>query len=128
MLHRVIAQNILRTRLLAGTSSNCTAISLCHSAPCLNGGTCIDFGDHYNCSCPLGFSGKRDCRDLPSLTFYLCDIPSDFCNLFFRRQFRHCPIKCNVIRTHCQVMTHHRVLGLSVGYIKQQKKVSLLIA
>lgn len=31
----------------------------CWSAPCLNGGTCIDGVAQYNCSCPDGFNGKK---------------------------------------------------------------------
>ncbi|CAH1794302.1 unnamed protein product [Owenia fusiformis] len=31
----------------------------CASSPCLNGGTCNDFHNAFNCSCPPGYSGPR---------------------------------------------------------------------
>lgn len=34
----------------------------CLSAPCQNGGTCVDADEGYVCECPEGFMGL-DCRD-----------------------------------------------------------------
>lgn len=34
----------------------------CLSAPCQNGGTCVDADQGYVCECPEGFMGL-DCRD-----------------------------------------------------------------
>jgi hypothetical protein len=54
--------------LFAGVPPNCTGVSLCHSVPCLNGGSCADLGDHYNCTCPAGFTGKGVlCFGFPSV-------------------------------------------------------------
>ena len=34
-------------------------IDECSSSPCLNGGTCTDRVNGYNCSCDEGFNGSR---------------------------------------------------------------------
>lgn len=34
----------------------------CFSAPCQNGGTCVDADEGYVCECPQGFTGP-DCRE-----------------------------------------------------------------
>ncbi|XP_065362088.1 cubilin homolog [Calliphora vicina] len=44
---------------VVGTAKNCL------SQPCLNGGTCVDDGDRFNCICPLGFLGPT-CTPAPS--------------------------------------------------------------
>ncbi|KAJ7365993.1 hypothetical protein OS493_002735 [Desmophyllum pertusum] len=33
-------------------------INECDSNPCLNGGSCVDLVNEYNCSCPPGYNGK----------------------------------------------------------------------
>ena len=35
-------------------------IDECSSAPCDNGGTCIDAANNYTCNCAYGYTGK-DC-------------------------------------------------------------------
>lgn len=35
-----------------------TQVDECSSAPCANGGTCIDFVNSFTCQCAIGFSGK----------------------------------------------------------------------
>lgn len=37
----------------------------CLSAPCQNGGTCVDADEGYVCECPQGFTGP-DCRESES--------------------------------------------------------------
>lgn len=37
----------------------------CLSAPCQNGGTCVDAEEGYVCECPQGFTGL-DCRESES--------------------------------------------------------------
>nr|CAD7258850.1 unnamed protein product [Timema shepardi] len=45
---------------LHGISPNCTLdVNSCPMTPCLNGGTCAIMGDHFNCSCPPGFTDAR---------------------------------------------------------------------
>ena len=39
----------------------------CESAPCLNGGTCINTGVSFNCTCDTGFHGD------------VCDLEEDAC-------------------------------------------------
>ncbi|CAH2066331.1 unnamed protein product, partial [Iphiclides podalirius] len=42
----------------AGEVSECSSLS-CLSGPCLNGGTCSDYGDGYACSCANGWMGDH---------------------------------------------------------------------
>ncbi|KAM9017786.1 protein eyes shut homolog [Ara ararauna] len=44
-------------------------IDTCGSSPCENGGTCIDYGDHFKCSCPIGFEGERCKLDIDACLF-----------------------------------------------------------
>lgn len=37
----------------------CTDINECSRNPCLNGGTCLDRVNGFNCSCPSGYKGSR---------------------------------------------------------------------
>ena len=30
----------------------------CESDPCQNNGTCFDYLEYYNCTCPEGFTGE----------------------------------------------------------------------
>lgn len=50
------------------TGARCeTFIDDCHSAPCHNGGTCIDEGDNFRCLCAYPWAGLQ------------CDIDTDVC-------------------------------------------------
>ena len=45
-----------------------TDIDDCSSGPCENGGTCIDLFNDFNCTCPLGFTGRNCSISKCSLT------------------------------------------------------------
>ena len=45
-----------------------TDIDDCSSGPCENGGTCIDLFNDFNCTCPLGFTGRNCSNSKCSLT------------------------------------------------------------
>jgi len=38
--------------------SSFAVVDDCSSHPCQNGGSCCDKGDHYECSCPVGYQGQ----------------------------------------------------------------------
>lgn len=40
---------------------DCGNIDACATSPCANGARCVNWNNHYNCSCPPGFQGKN-CR------------------------------------------------------------------
>ncbi|XP_070564050.1 zonadhesin-like [Ptychodera flava] len=39
--------------------NSCTEIDECSSNPCMNGGTCIDGFDRYDCLCPINYEGQN---------------------------------------------------------------------
>lgn len=41
---------------------DCSLIDACATSPCANGARCVNWNNHYNCSCPPGFQGKN-CRN-----------------------------------------------------------------
>uniref|UniRef100_A0A4W3J4Y9 Fibulin 7 n=1 Tax=Callorhinchus milii TaxID=7868 RepID=A0A4W3J4Y9_CALMI len=41
-----------------GQPTECKEISKCASNPCQNGGTCVDTGNQYRCSCPIDWMGN----------------------------------------------------------------------
>ncbi|XP_046885347.1 fibulin-7 isoform X2 [Hypomesus transpacificus] len=43
----------------SGANAICTDVNECSSAPCLNGGTCVDWRAQYRCTCPQNWSGSR---------------------------------------------------------------------
>lgn len=45
-----------------GTTCHIAKQTACHSNPCLNGGTCVNTGDYYQCICRDGFEGNH-CQD-----------------------------------------------------------------
>ena len=40
---------------------NCTEIDECDPNPCSHGGTCHDYVNYYNCTCPSGYRNGSDC-------------------------------------------------------------------
>ena len=40
---------------------NCTEIDECEPNPCSHGGTCHDYVNYYNCTCPSGYQNGSDC-------------------------------------------------------------------
>ena len=40
---------------------NCTEIDECDPNPCSHGGTCHDYVNYYNCTCPSGYRDGSDC-------------------------------------------------------------------
>lgn len=40
---------------------NCTEIDECDPNPCSHGGTCHDYVNYYNCTCPSGYHNGSDC-------------------------------------------------------------------
>ena len=40
---------------------NCTEIDECNPNPCSHGGTCHDYLNYYNCTCPSGYHNGSDC-------------------------------------------------------------------
>eukprot|EP00057_Strongylocentrotus_purpuratus_P006672 XP_011661146.1 PREDICTED: neurogenic locus notch homolog protein 1-like [Strongylocentrotus purpuratus] len=60
-------------------------IDACSSDPCMNGGTCNDLVNDYNCTCPTGFEGKNcgndtdDCYSDPCMNGGTCnDLVNDY--------------------------------------------------
>ncbi|NWQ81547.1 FBP1 protein, partial [Columbina picui] len=45
-------------------------IENCGSNSCKNGGTCVDYEDHFKCNCPIGFEGERCQLDIDACLFY----------------------------------------------------------
>uniref|UniRef100_A0AAQ6ADV3 Notch receptor 3 n=1 Tax=Amphiprion ocellaris TaxID=80972 RepID=A0AAQ6ADV3_AMPOC len=41
---------------------DCSLIDACATSPCANGARCVNWNNHYNCSCPPGYQGKN-CRN-----------------------------------------------------------------
>ncbi|NXA52776.1 FBP1 protein, partial [Nothocercus julius] len=52
----------------------------CGSNSCENGGTCVNYEDHYKCTCPIGFEGERCELDIDACLLYniSCD-PGALC-------------------------------------------------
>lgn len=48
--------------LILGTICHIAKQTFCRSNPCLNGGTCVNTGDYYQCICKDGFEGSN-CQD-----------------------------------------------------------------
>lgn len=44
-----------------GDGYNCTEINECETHRCSFGGTCHDYVNHYNCTCPSGYHNGTDC-------------------------------------------------------------------
>lgn len=42
--------------------------------PCKNGGNCVDHFTHYECQCPLGFSGQNCTIDINDCENNLCQV------------------------------------------------------
>uniref|UniRef100_A0A8C6KWI0 Notch receptor 3 n=1 Tax=Nothobranchius furzeri TaxID=105023 RepID=A0A8C6KWI0_NOTFU len=41
---------------------DCSLIDACATSPCANGARCVNWNNHYNCSCPPGYQGTN-CRN-----------------------------------------------------------------
>ena len=53
-MRNIVIINFLFFLIYDTVESKCDPIN-----PCLNGGTCHEFVDHYHCSCPLSFHGQN---------------------------------------------------------------------
>lgn len=68
-------------------------IDECSTAPCLNGGTCLDHINSFKCACSMGFTGNRcqtnvdDCESQPcknggicrdAIAGYSCECPPGY--------------------------------------------------
>ncbi|KAJ9585947.1 hypothetical protein L9F63_020404, partial [Diploptera punctata] len=76
---RVYALNLYRT--INPNSSRCRDskyVDECASAPCQNGGTCVDLVNSFRCSCPSGWEGNAcqfdadECQGSPCINAYSC--------------------------------------------------------
>ena len=75
-----------------------TDIDDCSSGPCENGGTCIDLFNDFNCTCPLGFTGRN------------CSISK--CSLTVRK------LKLSVWFSGCQRLYHLLFLVYMFEYVR----------
>ena len=92
----------------SGSSLTCEDIDECSSAPCINGGSCIDLVDGFQCNCPNGFNGSTcqdpidycavnnrcqnggTCRNLPESASIACDCPEGFTGVFCQDDVNEC--------------------------------------
>ncbi len=51
----VLNQDCSLNAAISGTA-NVIGVNECVSSPCMNGGTCIDYLDSYQCTCASGFT------------------------------------------------------------------------
>ena len=68
-MHFIQCQNV-RTKYFSAFS--------CGSAPCVNGGTCVDEGANFTCTCVPGYEGNMCQSGKPyenELTVYNSDLP-----------------------------------------------------
>ena len=47
-----------------GNGFNCSEIDECQSHPCSFGGTCHNYVNYYNCTCPRGYHNGTDCTQI----------------------------------------------------------------
>lgn len=69
----------------------------CSSNPCLNGGTCQDGINQFNCLCPIGYSGHRCESIIDNCSNILCQ-NGGTCN----ENFGSCECKENFYGAYCQ--------------------------
>lgn len=55
-----------------GTTCHLPRQQPCTSSPCLHGGTCINQGDSYSCTCRHGYSGERCQHDATDCSSHPC--------------------------------------------------------
>ena len=54
-------------------AGECVEILECKSSPCINGASCVDLEDFYECQCVPGYTGRNceidinECEDQPCL-------------------------------------------------------------
>lgn len=95
----------------SGTAPNnvCIEVDECVSNPCLNGATCIDAVNSYQCQCRNGYTGLRcekaidycdvnkvqcinggKCRSISETASAVCDCPSGFKGQFCQDDIDEC--------------------------------------
>lgn len=56
--------HLTRFARVSGTTCHIPKRTACRSSPCLNGGTCVNTGDYYQCICRDGFEGNHCQEDV----------------------------------------------------------------
>ena len=77
----------------------CTEVDECIANPCSNGGTCHDFVNYYNCTCPSGYNNGTDCTFINFCSSSPC-MNDATCNPVLNGYNCLCP--CGFTGKHCE--------------------------